>query len=84
VAGCYGKTHPDSAPWMPGGRIHESFWTRLVVKDVYWVGGFGDRAFIGWIPEQVWKGVSEDEIAKCRLPGESPSFLGRDPPRLEM
>jgi len=84
VAACYGKTHPDSAVWMPGNRIHESFWTRLVVKDVYWVGGFGDRAFIGWIPEQVWKGVTEDEIAKCRLPGESRSFLGRNWPRLEM
>ena len=84
VAVCYGKTHPDSAPWMPGSRIHESFWTRLVVKDVYWVGGFGDRAFIGWIPEQVWKSVSEDEIEKCRLPGESPSFVGRNSPRLEM
>jgi hypothetical protein len=84
VTACYGKTHPDSWAWMPGSRIHESFWTRLVVKDVYWVGGFGDRAFIGWIPEDVWKGVSEDEIEKCRLPGERPSFLGMNSPRLEM
>jgi hypothetical protein len=84
VKACYGKAHPDSVPWMPGGRIHESFWTRLVVKDIFWVGGFGDRAFIGWIPEHVWKNVTVDEIEQCRLPGEGASFLERNIPRLEM
>jgi hypothetical protein len=83
VATCYGKTHPDSVLWMPGNKIHESFWMRLVVKEVYWVGGFGDRAFIGWIPEDVWKSVTLKEIEKCRLPGESPSFLQAISPRLE-
>lgn len=29
----------------------------MEVEGVYWVGGFGDRAFIGWIPVGVWRGV---------------------------
>lgn len=42
----------------------------MVVREVYWIGGFGDRAYIGWIPEAEWSGVSEDEVAKARLVGE--------------
>jgi hypothetical protein len=43
---------------------------RLVVQEVYWIGGFGDRAYIGWIPVDEWKGVTREEIEACRLPGE--------------
>jgi hypothetical protein len=67
---CFGKSHPDSIVWMPGNRIHTSYWTRLVVQEVYWLGGFGDRAYIGWIPTDVFKGVTEEEINDCKLPGE--------------
>jgi len=67
---CYAKYHPDAVPWLPGNRIHESFWMRLVVKEVYWLGGFGNQAYIGWIPLEAWQGVTEEEIANARLPGE--------------
>ena len=40
------------------------------MREVYWIGGFGDRAYIGWIPEAEWSGVSDDEVAKARLVGE--------------
>jgi hypothetical protein len=43
---------------------------RFVVKEVFWVGGFGDRAYIGWIPLDMWQGVTEEEIQSARLPGE--------------
>ncbi len=43
---------------------------RLVVNEVYWVGGFGDRNYIVWIPVSEWKGVSEEEWKEVRLPGE--------------
>jgi len=43
---------------------------RLVVREVYWVGGFGDRAFIGWIPVEQWRGVTREEMDRVRLPGE--------------
>lgn len=63
--------HPDAKYWTPGNPIHSSRWVRLVVTHIYWIGGFGDRAFIGWIPEKEWKAVSRDEWEGIRLPGES-------------
>ncbi|KAF2689571.1 hypothetical protein K458DRAFT_413840 [Lentithecium fluviatile CBS 122367] len=70
VAACFVKYHPDAAAWLPGNRIHESKWVRLVVEEIYWIGGFGDRAYIGWIPVEEWQSVTKEEIEKCRLPGE--------------
>ncbi|KAI8934675.1 hypothetical protein NX059_008366 [Plenodomus lindquistii] len=70
VTACYVKKHPDAAWWLPGNRIHTSKWVRLVVEEVYWIGGFGDRAYIGWIPVEEWRGVTEEEIEGVRLPGE--------------
>ena len=70
IKSCFTGYHPDSVIWMPGNDIHESHWVRLVVKEVYWFGGFGDRAYIGWIPLETWQNVTEDEIKKSRLPGE--------------
>lgn len=37
---------------------------------MYWIGGFGDRAYIGWIPVDEWKSVSKEEWEDIRLPGE--------------
>ncbi|KAF1347861.1 pyridoxamine 5'-phosphate oxidase-domain-containing protein [Delphinella strobiligena] len=70
LATCFVKSHPDAVAWLPGNRIHESHWVRLVVDDVYWIGGFGDRAYIGWIPLGEWISVTEAEVDRCRLPGE--------------
>lgn len=67
---CYGKTHPDATVWMPGNPIHESFWMRLIVREVYWLGGFGNQAYIGFIPLETYQGVTEKEIEEIRLPGE--------------
>ena len=74
IARCFIKYHPDAKAWLPGNKIHESRWTRLVVQEVYWIGGFGDRAYIGWIPTQDWRNVTTEEVEKCRLPGEEDSF----------
>lgn len=73
VPACYVKKHPDAAWWLPGNRIHESKWVRLVVEEVYWIGGFGDRAYIGWIPKEEWLSVTPEEIDGVRLPGEKKS-----------
>ena len=70
VAECFTRHHPDAVAWLPGNAIHESEWVRLVVEEVYWIGGFGDRAYIGWIPSEEWKSVTEEEIDRTRLPGE--------------
>lgn len=71
VPACFLKEHPDSMLWQPGNDIsHESEYMRFVVEQVYWFGGFGDRARIGWLPIEEWRGVTMKEIADCKLPGE--------------
>ncbi|KAL8908091.1 MAG: hypothetical protein Q9171_005585 [Xanthocarpia ochracea] len=67
---CFFEGHPDAEAWKPGNAIHQSWWARLVVEQVYWIGGFGDRAYIGWIPVEEWRGVSQDEVKNARLIGE--------------
>ena len=76
VTACFLTYHPDAAAWLPGNRIHESKWVRLVVEEVYWIGGFGDRAYIGWIPLEEWQSVSKDEVEQIRLPGEEKRGCG--------
>ncbi|KKY38747.1 hypothetical protein UCDDA912_g01277 [Diaporthe ampelina] len=71
---CFLKAHPDAKYWLPGNRIHEAGWVRLVVDEVYWVGGFGDRAYIGWIPAAEWRGVTREEWEAVKLPGEEKNW----------
>lgn len=70
LATCFLAAHPDAKYWLPGSRVHQSEWLRLVVTQVYWVGGFGDRAYIGWIPVEEWRNVTRAEYEHVRLPGE--------------
>lgn len=67
---CFLIPHPDAKYWLPGNDIHVSEWVRLVVQEVYFFGGFGDRAYIGWIPVDQWRNVTRSEWEKIRLPGE--------------
>lgn len=34
------------------------------------MGGFGDRAYIGWIPIEEWRSVDKKEWEEARLVGE--------------
>jgi hypothetical protein len=70
IAKCFVEGHRDARYWLPGNRIHASEWVRLVVREVYWIGGFGDRAYIGWIPVEEWGNVTRGEWEGVRLPGE--------------
>ncbi|EWZ40052.1 hypothetical protein FOCG_13800 [Fusarium oxysporum f. sp. radicis-lycopersici 26381] len=70
LAACFTRKHQDAKYWLPGNVIHESGWARLVVTKIYWVGGFGDRARIGWLPVDEWKSVTRDEWESIKLPGE--------------
>ncbi|CAJ2503441.1 Uu.00g108350.m01.CDS01 [Anthostomella pinea] len=70
LASCFVSKHSDAKYWLPGNRIHFSEFVRLVVTQVYWVGGFGDRAYIGWIPVEEWKNVTRKEWEAVTLPGE--------------
>ena len=70
VRDCFLKTHPEAAIWEPGSDVHEAWWGRVVVREVYFFGGFGDRARIGWLPVEVWKGITQEEVERYRLVGE--------------
>ena len=72
IKDCFVSAHPDAASWVPDaqGKIHDSHWARLVVEQVYWVGGFGDVAYIGWVPKDTWQSIPETDIERVRLPGE--------------
>ncbi|KAK5175252.1 uncharacterized protein LTR77_000389 [Saxophila tyrrhenica] len=70
VPACFLKAHPDSILWQPGNDIHTSQYMRLVVEHIYWFGGFGDRARIGWLPVEEWRNVTMEELEAIRLPGE--------------
>jgi hypothetical protein len=70
IGSCFTKVHQDAKYWLPGNKIHESEWVRLLVQEVYWIGGFGDRAYIGWIPVDEWRNVTSQEWEGVRLPGE--------------
>lgn len=48
---CFLKRHPDAKSWLPRNKIspHKSHWAKLIVDEVYMVGGFGNLAYIGTI-----------------------------------
>jgi Pyridoxamine 5'-phosphate oxidase len=70
---CFVRAHPDARLWLPGDEraAHAGRWVRMVVREVYWIGGFGDRAFIGWLDVGEWNHVSRVEWERVRLPGEN-------------
>ncbi|KAJ9253417.1 hypothetical protein DTO207G8_4150 [Paecilomyces variotii] len=64
---CYLAKHPDARVWLPDQKFspHESFWAKMVVTHVYWIGGFGDTQQIGWMNITEWSGIRR----KGSLPG---------------
>jgi hypothetical protein len=69
---CFVRKHKDSVMWLPGRKwaAHEGVWTRLVVQQAYWIGGFGDKNYIGWLDPEEWRAVRREEWEDVRLPGE--------------
>lgn len=53
---CFLKRHPDAKAWLPRNKIspHNSHWTKLIVDEVYIVGGFGNLAYIGKIEGDIY------------------------------
>ena len=72
VEECFLAKHGDAGLWLPGSETspHTGRWTRLRVEEVYWVGGFGDVAYIGWLDAKAFKNITKAEWSQVRLPGE--------------
>ncbi|WPK27212.1 hypothetical protein PUMCH_004589 [Australozyma saopauloensis] len=53
---CFIERHPDSKWWLPTNLVlpHRTHWAKIIVHDVYMVGGFGDRAYIGPIDGETY------------------------------
>ncbi|TPX30079.1 hypothetical protein SmJEL517_g06265 [Synchytrium microbalum] len=52
VESCFFKIHPDAAYWK---YAHVFRMWRLTPKEIYWVGGFGSRHYIGWISVDLYQ-----------------------------
>ena len=72
VERCFLKAHHDAKLWLPGDKnaAHGGRWMRIVPEAVYWIGGFGNRHWIGWFDVEEWRGVRRGEWEGVRLPGE--------------
>ncbi|KAF7584417.1 Pyridoxamine 5'-phosphate oxidase family protein [Clavispora lusitaniae] len=46
---CFLSRHPDAKWWLPSNPAspHKTHWLKFEVEDIYIIGGFGDRAYIG-------------------------------------
>lgn len=69
VEAAYLAAHPDARGWIPPNGPHSAFYARLRVNRVYDFGGFGDVAFIGWLPLELYREAgakmrSEKEVKK--------------------
>ncbi|KAM0746336.1 hypothetical protein T439DRAFT_329787 [Meredithblackwellia eburnea MCA 4105] len=51
----YLAAHPDSRGWLPPNGPHFGFYARFRVYKVYAFDGFGDVAYIGWIPLDLYR-----------------------------
>ncbi|CEQ42879.1 SPOSA6832_04756 [Sporobolomyces salmonicolor] len=47
--------HPDARGWIPPHGPHDAFYARMRVHQVYAFNGFGDVAYIGWIPLDLYR-----------------------------
>ncbi|EIW83140.1 hypothetical protein CONPUDRAFT_51896 [Coniophora puteana RWD-64-598 SS2] len=54
---CYLAAHPDAEWWLPEDEeaAHISYWARFDPHHVYFVGGFGDEHFIGYVPLDMYR-----------------------------
>lgn len=55
IGKCFVKRHHDSLMWLPGSPVHTSHWSQFKVEGVYFIGGFGDRAYIGEVPVEEYQ-----------------------------
>lgn len=47
---CFTHRHPDAYHWLPGTKhpsVNDTLWVEFDVESLYFIGGFGDRSYIG-------------------------------------
>ncbi|CAL1707611.1 unnamed protein product [Somion occarium] len=59
IESCYIAKHPDAKWWLPGPREpHVAYWARFDPHTIYFVGGFGDRHYIGYVPLELYQSAT--------------------------
>ncbi|KAI8993002.1 pyridoxamine 5'-phosphate oxidase-domain-containing protein [Trametes punicea] len=70
IQACYLAQHPDAWRWLPGPREpHVAYWARFDPHAVYFVGGFGDEHYIGYIPLETYQEALPGGHQGRRVPG---------------
>lgn len=71
---CFLKQHPDAHSWIPGSGLgfHDADWVLFNISEIYYIGGFGNYAYIGDIPLDTYRAVEPKRIA--------PKHRGPPPP----
>ncbi|EIW63296.1 uncharacterized protein TRAVEDRAFT_26623 [Trametes versicolor FP-101664 SS1] len=63
IQACYLAQHPDARWWLPGPREpHVAYWARFDPHTVYFVGGFGDEHYIGYVPLKMYQEALKSDI----------------------
>lgn len=62
--------HPDALEWAPGvPGFHKTQWIKFTITGIHYIGGFGDRHYIGSIPVDKYTEAPVEE--RCEHPGDS-------------
>lgn len=80
---CFLKQHPDAHSWIPGSGLgfHDADWVLFNISEIYYIGGFGNYAYIGDIPLDTYRAVEPKRIAPMhRGPGSHPPPPPPPPP----
>lgn len=53
---CFVSRHPDAKWWLPSNPIspHKTHFIKFEVEDIFIIGGFGDRAYIGPVDSELY------------------------------
>ncbi|KAL5528311.1 hypothetical protein ACEPAF_7447 [Sanghuangporus sanghuang] len=72
IQDCYLQQHPDARFWLPDDPdgAHESFWARFDPHSVFFVGGFGNKHFIGDVPLDLYQSTEPVDFL-----GDNDSFI---------
>ncbi|KAI0035471.1 pyridoxamine 5'-phosphate oxidase-domain-containing protein, partial [Vararia minispora EC-137] len=78
---CYLAQHPDARAWLPGDDegAHKAYWARFDPHSIYFVGGFGDEHYIGYIPTDKYQSAVSPSSADSQAvltSGEGRKELG--------
>lgn len=76
---CFVAHHPDAAYWTPGSDAspHTALWVRFQPERIYYVGGFGDEHYIGWIDPALYRAEAAQAQRRSEAAQERASAHGQ-------